>query len=358
MPDNFNFPTHTDDWLLESSPHNSVVISSRARLARNIPRIPFAPRANEDQLQFISQSITRAFEKDPHLSTFKRVDLSDITLHTKCHLRESHLISSELEKAGNGRIVFLSPEMRSSIMVNEEDHLRMTALASGMRLEIAYEDINRIEGTIERQMDFAYSDEFGYLTACPTNTGTGLRLSVMMHLPALAMTKQTDDTLSSLRSYGLMVRGAYGEHSEHIGDLYQISNEITLGKSEQEILQFLKKIVHQIINRELETRDHLWNKARHRIEDTIYRAVGVMSMARRIDSREAIELLSRTRLGIGQNFGLNVTHSQLSMLFLSIQPAHLQFKNKQVANARNRDLERARLLRSIFQNQCHGDRNN
>jgi protein arginine kinase len=354
----FQFPSHTDDWLLESSPHNSVVISSRARIARNIPRIPFASRANAHQLQSISDSITRAFSNDPNLSVFKRVNLADLKVGSKCYLRESHLISSEFEKGGTGRVVFLNPDMTASIMVNEEDHLRITSLVSGMRLGDAYEKINRIEEALERQIDFAYTDEFGYLTACPTNTGTGLRLSVMMHLPALAMINQVEDTLSSLRSYGLVVRGAYGEHSENVGDLYQVSNEITLGKSEQELLHFLEKIIHQLIERELETRDHLWDKARYRIEDSICRAVGVMSMARSIDSREAIELLSKTRLGIGQNCGLNVTHSQLSLLFLDIQPAHLQFKNKLDSNPDNRDLERAKLLRSIFRNQCQQDRNN
>ena len=203
------FPTNTDDWMLEKAPFSHVVVSSRARLARNLPRIPFAPRANQDQLRFIAEEIGRAFTRNTNLSHFTHFDLNGISSQERGFLRESHLISAELEKGGAGRHVYLNPLMNTSIMINEEDHLRMSTLISGLRIKEVYERLLEIEQQVERELELAYSEEFGYLTACPTNTGTGLRLSVMLHLPALAMIGQVDETLGPRwGAFGLVVRGA------------------------------------------------------------------------------------------------------------------------------------------------------
>lgn len=342
------FPTNTDEWLLENAPFSAVAVSSRARLARNLPRIPFAPRASSEQLRFVAERIRQAFSRNPVLGQFVSHDLGSASVQERCFLRESHLISSELEKGGPGRMVFLNPAMDASIMINEEDHLRLSTLASGLRIEEVYTRLTEIERELEKELELAYSEEFGYLTACPTNTGTGLRLSVMLHLPALSMVGQVEDTLSTLGSFGLVVRGAYGEHSEHIGDLFQISNEVTLGKSEQKINQILEKIVNQIIEREMQTRDALIQEARDRLEDAVSRAVGLLSSARRIDSVEAISLLSRIRLGIGNDWGVKLSHAQLSRLFVEIQPAHLQCMRQAGATPDARDVARAELLRSQF----------
>lgn len=342
------FPPNTDDWLLENAPYNSVVISSRARLARNLPHLPFAPRASNEQLRQVMAIVGNALSRDTWFKEYAPYELTEIPSTGRGFLRESHLISSELEKGGIGRTVFLSPAMDASIMVNEEDHLRLSTLISGFRISDAYARLARMEEELEKELEFAYNEEFGYLTACPTNTGTGLRLSVMLHLPALVMIGQVEDTLAALASFGLIVRGSYGEHSEHTGDLFQISNEITLGKSEQQIMTVLEKIVRQIIERETQARELLLKEAREKLEDAVCRAIGVLATARRIDSAEAIALLSRTRLGIGQSWGVKLSHTQLSRLFVEIQPSHLQFLHQAGASPDERDLARANLLRSKF----------
>jgi protein arginine kinase len=338
-----------DDWMLENAPFTSVVISSRARLARNLPAVPFAPRANDDQLGYIAEKIKGALGRNAWFRQYIRYDLTSISPQGRGFLRESHLISAELEKGGVGRLVYLNPAMDTSIMINEEDHLRISTLISGLRIEEAYGRLQELEQELEKGIDLAYSEEFGYLTACPTNTGTGLRLSMMLHLPALAMMGQVENTLSPLESFGLIVRGAYGENSEHTGDLFQISNEITLGKSEQQILHILEQVVNQIIEKELQARDLLMEEARGKLEDAVCRAVGVLATARRIDSVEAISLLSRTRLGIGQDWGIRMSHPQLNRLLVDIQPSHLQYHVEAGVTAEARDLARAKCLRSKFQ---------
>lgn len=335
--------------MLESAPFSSVVVSSRARLARNLPRVPFAPRANHEQLRHVAERVRSALADSSLFSKYLPYDLSAVTPQGRGFLRESHLISAELEKGGIGRMVYLSPAMDASIMVNEEDHLRLSALVSGLRIGQAYARLVEMEEELEHKLELAYSDEFGYLTACPTNTGTGLRLSVMMHLPALAMIGQIEETLSPLASFGLVVRGAYGEHSEHTGDLFQISNEITLGKSEHQIMQILEKIVGQVIERELQARDVLYQEARPKLEDAVCRAIGLLATARRIDSLEAVALISRTRLGIGQEWGVHLSDVELSRLFVDIQPSHLQYHLEAGATPDARDSARANYLRAKFQ---------
>ena len=337
-----------DQWILEDSPENSVVVSSRARVARNLPRQPFAPRANADQLQRVAREITEAVARTSTLSQFDRIEMEAISREERCYLRESYLISNDLEKGDVHRLVYIAPGRDASLMVNEEDHVRLATLVAGFRLEEARERIDRLQDDLEQHIEFAFSEDLGYLTACPTNTGTGLRLSVMMHLPALTMLEQIDLTLADLGAHGLVMRGSYGEHTENAGDLYQISNEVTLGRTEDQILEVLKVVVRQVIERELEARERLAHEWRDRLEDTVCRAVGLLATARRIDSAEAVTLLSRARLGIGQPWGVNLSHAALSQLFIQVQPAHLQSLHKEAISPHLRDLERAALLRSVF----------
>lgn len=344
------YPDNVDQWLLENAPFNGVVISSRARLARNLPHFPFAPRANVKQLSFIADRICQSFSRNQVLADFMRIALDDIPPEVRRLLRESHLISSELERGGAGRLVFLNPGMDASIMINEEDHLRVSTLASGFRLDHVYQRLSDLEREVEKELELAFSEDFGYLTACPTNTGTGLRLSVMLHLPALSLIGQIEDALSSLGSYGLTVRGPYGEHSEYVGDIFQISNEVTLGKSEQQIKEILEKIVAQIINHEIQAREALDREARDKVEDTVCRALGLLKMARRIDSSEAISLLSKARLGVGKGWGMELTHMQLSRLLVDIQPGHLQCQRNAGATPEGRDVTRAQYIRAVFEN--------
>ena len=341
-------PKIFDRWLLEETPDSPVVVSSRARIARTLSGQPFASRANADQLGFIARRIADTFARIPSLLRFTRYEMDKIPAEDRCFLRESHLISSDLEKGGANRLVYLGPELDASLMINEEDHLRLFTLVSGFRLLHAYDRLIHIEEDLEKELELAFTEEFGYLTACPTNTGTGLRLSVMLHLPALTMIEQIEVNLADLNSYGLVVRGAYGENTENIGDLYQISNEMTLGKSEEEILAILQRVVQQIVQREMYAREHLLREWREKLEDVVCRALGVLAAARRIDSLEAISLLSRIRLGIGQDWGVRLSHAALSRLFVQIQPAHLHCARRGTATPQDRDQERAALLRSIF----------
>lgn len=344
---------NSDEWVMRAAPLTDVVISSRARIARNLPHIPFAPHATDEQLIYVGKKIRAAFSNSDILSTLHVVPISDLPAGDRTYLRESHLISSELERGGTGRWVFLSPAMDTSVMINEEDHIRASIMASGFQIFTVHERLNQLETQIEEILEVAYHPDFGYLTACPTNTGTGLRLSVMLHLPALVMTGQIEETLSGLNSYGLIVRGAYGEHSENAGDLYQISNEVTLGKSEQDISKVLDRIVRQIVDREHLAREALFREAPLKIEDAICRAIGVLAMTRQIDSLEAITLLSRVRLAIGRSMGIHLSHMELSRLFIDIQPAHLQYHHTAGPTPENRDLARATLLRSIFSSNGH-----
>jgi protein arginine kinase len=334
--------------MLEEGPVNAVAISSRARLARNLPHMPFAPRANVQQLQFVAAKIDLAFAQQEMLARLECHEVAALAVKERCFLRESHLISTELEKGEAHRIVFLAPEMNASIMVNEEDHLRLATLVSGFRAREAYNRLCRFEARIEAELELAYSSEFGYLTACPTNTGTGLRISVMAHLPGIVLAGQTENILSPLGHYGLTVRGAHGENSENAGDLFQISNELTLGKSEMQIIELLETVAGKVIEQELHIRATLLQEAADRIEDRVCRAMGQLATARRMDTAEAVTLLSCLRLGIGQSWGPRLSHPALSRLFLDIQPGHLQCRSAADLTAPERDQMRAAILRGIF----------
>ena len=344
-----NIPNFVDGWLLQPAPQNEVVVSSRARLARNLPHVPFAPHASQAQLDLVADQITKAFREDSLLGSYERWELDGLETAARSFLRESYLISAEQEKGGVGRLVFLSPDFDASIMINEEDHLRISTLVPGFQIAEAYERIRALEEAAEGRLALAWSEELGYLTACPTNTGTGLRLSVMVHLPALAMIGQVEETLSNLTSFGLIVRGSYGEHSDHHGDLFQISNEVTLGKSEAQITQTLHRVVQQIVDRELRTREMLHREANDKLQDAVCRALGLLASARSMNSQEAAVLLSRARLGVGQPWGTQLLdHPALSRLFVEIQPAHLQVRHEAGERPEQRDVVRAEILRKIF----------
>lgn len=346
---NLNLPETTDNWILEQGPRSDVVVSSRARLARNLPDYPFAPRARKEQLAAITDAVHKAIEASPHFKSFRRIEVSKLSTLERRFLRESHLISSELEKGRDFGEVYVSDRAHTSIMINEEDHLRMQTLRSGLQISEVYQAISEIEEELEKHLHFAYNPLFGYLTACPTNTGTGLRVSVMLHLVGLVMTNQIEESLSTLSHFGLVVRGAYGEHSAHSGDLFQISNEITLGKSEEELVQILEQVVGQIIEREMQAREMLFKHAATKCEDAIQRAIGILRHAKSMDSNEAVTLLSRVRLGVGREGGPNLTHPQLNRLLIDVQPAHLR-RGVGAETTEDGDIARAALLRARLVN--------
>ncbi|MFH0793022.1 MAG: ATP--guanido phosphotransferase [bacterium] len=338
---------NTDQWLEKNGPRDHVVVSSRARYARNLSNYRFAPKAGGEELGNICRTIDEALKDDEIFRSYQRIAVTEISHAERIYLKESHLISVEMEKGGEFRILYLGPGFQNSIMVNEEDHLRMQSLLPGFQLSPALEEMNRLDDQLSERLDFAYSSRWGYLTACPTNTGTALRVSVMLHLPGLVLARQVEEIMKSLQQYGLTVRGFYGEHSDFLGDFFQVSNEITLGKSEEELFRILQTVVEQLIEKEESAREKLFKDRKLYIEDTIWRAYALLSHARSMDSAEAVKLLSKLRLGVDRRWFGSLTHNQLTRLIVDIQPAHLQFHQVlDASNARARDIARSSYLRT------------
>jgi protein arginine kinase len=334
------------EWLKGSGPDSDIVISSRVRLARNLSQYPFLTRASEEQRAEVHEAIRRALAKvglgeNGHLY----IDLDQTNELTNRFLLERHLISRELANGSGDRGVLFNRSEMLAVMVNEEDHLRIQAIRAGFQIREAHADIQWIDDQLDQDLKFAYSEEFGYLTACPTNVGTGMRTSVMFHLPALVFTKQIDKVFASVTKINLAVRGFYGEGTQASGDFYQISNQVTLGVSEEDVLELLIRVVPKIVSYEREVREHLIAKDRLRLEDKIWRAYGVLQAARSISSEETMDLLSAVRLGV--NLGLlgNVDISTVNELFILTQPAHLQRLEKRDLDPNERDATRAEFIR-------------
>lgn len=335
----------SDQWLDRSGPEEHVVVSSRARYARNLPRVPFPMRARAEELRGVADRVSEALKDSSRFRNGFTFDLTQIHAIERNYLKENHLISSEMEKGGPSRMIFLGDDVRVAVMVNEEDHLRMYALEPGFQLPTVLNRLVELEDEMQQRLNFAFSPQFGFLTACPTNTGTGLRASVMAHLPGLSAMKQMPDVIKNMPQQGLTVRGFYGENSENQGDFFQISNEVTLGKSEQEIVQTLTEKVEQIIEREENARRTLFEQNRTHLDDEVYRAWGILLNARVITSQEAVQLLSRLRYGIDRGYFGRLGHTDLNKLIIEVQPGHLQVIEGAVVGVEARDVLRANLLR-------------
>jgi len=338
----------TKQWAEPEGPLGHVVVSSRVRHARNIERVSFPPRADRDDLRRVCDLVDHLVRGSATLSGFERIDISACSTLERTFLKESHIISPELEQAGEYRVLYLDPQRSCAIMVNEEDHLRMYCLRSGLQMAPVLEEINRIDAVMGRSLKYAFSEKYGYLTTCPSNVGTGMRASVMLHLPGLVMTQQIEEIVKELPQRGMTVRGYYGENSEFLGDFYQISNEVTLGKTEEQIVESLHKVIEQIIAHEESARSALFEKKRPYVEDTIWRAYGQLTQARIMASSEAFKLLSPIRLGIERGYFPSLTHHDLDHLIVQVQPAHLQVAEGRETGVEDRDIARARLLRTAF----------
>ncbi len=339
-----DFIKQSDRWLHNTGPSQHSVISSRARLARNLARVPFAPRARSEQLRAVLEQIDDAIAKCPSLSDFRRLTISDVNSLHRLYLKESHLLSAEFEQGGDYRVIYISPDYRISLMINEEDHLRMQCLDTGLQVGKVLAIINEVAEELDGHLNFARHRRFGYLTACPTNVGTGLRLSVMMHLPGLVLTSRHDEVMEDVAKYGLTVRGIYGENSDHLGDFFQISNEVSMGKTQEELLDVLNNMAQQVLEEELLSREALFDQKPLIVKDLIFRALAVLQNACIIDSVEALSHLSKIRLGIDQGMFRSLSHSDLSFLMTEIQPAHLQCSEGGQLPVEVRDSHRAMLL--------------
>lgn len=344
---------HAGEWLRGAGPHSEIVISSRVRLARNLAAFPFVNRANRHQRFEVFEKCRREVCSPRLADNVLWISIADTPTVDRQLLVERHLISRQLARGDDAapRGVAVSIDETFSVMVNEEDHLRLQVLRSGLQLSEAFDQINRLDDVLEERLDFAFSRRFGYLTACPTNVGTGIRVSVMLHLPALKLTGEIEKVRRAARDMHLAVRGLFGEGSEALGDLYQISNQTTLGKSEQEILaDFQYTVVPQIIAYEQQARQALVQQRPAALDDKIWRAWAVLSHARMIGSEEVLALLSHLRLGVNLGRIHNVDIRSLNELFLLTQPAHLQKLAGREMDAAERREARATLLRQRLSN--------
>jgi protein arginine kinase len=333
------------EWLKGTGPEGDVVISSRVRLARNLRRFPFMTVASTPVRSEIERFVRPRLEDARLPRRLLYWPLDEMTEIERTVLVERHLISRELAQADGDRGVAIAPDEAMSVMVNEEDHLRLQVLRSGLQLDEAYEEVDRMDTALEGSLHFAFSPRFGYLTACPTNAGTGLRISVMMHLPAAVVSKQMDKVLQSLQRLNYTVRGLYGEGTSPLGDFYQVSNQVTLGKSERDIIAEMKKVIPEILKFERSWRHQLLSTESRRLEDRVWRAYGILKNARRITSEEATELLSSIRLGVNLNLLTAVPMKAINELFIFTQPAHLQKIERKILEADERDVVRANLIR-------------
>lgn len=346
--------TTSGEWLRGSGPESDIVISSRVRLARNLAEFPFISRASEADRTEIEKILRDRVLEIQESGELEYVDVNELKVIDRQFLVERQLISREHAESEGARGVAIARNEQVSLMVNEEDHLRIQVMHSGLDLEGAWQQIDQLDSLLADVFSFAYHPKLGFLTACPTNVGTGVRVSVMLHLPALVITRQIDKVFRSLQKISLAVRGLYGEGSQAMGDFYQISNQITLGKSEIELVRQVGDIVPVLIDYERRARDFLVRESHENLHDKVSRAYGILRTAQTISSEETMHLLSSVRMGV--NLGLidDLKIPLLNELFIHTQPAHLQKLRGVELDTADRNIERARYLRRHL-NKDDGD---
>ena len=343
-------------WLDASGPLSHIVLSTRIRLARNLTQVAFAGRASPEERRRVLQAVDAAWPRCASVKGGVQILLDDLDGGERQVLHERHLVSKELMASAEGRpghsasAVILAGTLGA--MVNEEDHLRLQTLHSGFALQPAYAELDRFDGELGAVLPFAFHGEFGYLTACPTNAGTGLRASVLIHLPGLVLTKEISKVLQGLAQVGLTFRGLYGEGSEVVGNFFQLSNQTTLGKSEEELLDHLGKIVKQVAAYEEQARQVLLRDAATIIEDKVWRAYGTLRHARSLAFEELMNLLSGVRLGVGLKLIPGLSVYTLNKLLIFTQPAHLAALEARSPNDPELRATRAAYVRRILDEEA------
>lgn len=328
-----------------SGPERDVALGSRIRLARNVAGTPFPAVASREQLATVMEAVGAAVESAPELQQLEFIKTDSLSPLERKLLVERHLISPRHAEETGQRAVALRRDEAVSVMVNEEDHVRIQVLMPGMQLPEAWRLADEIDNAFDERLSYAFEERRGYLTACPTNVGTGLRGSVMVHLPALAMTKQMHRIVAAVGKFGLVVRGLYGEGTQASGNIFQFSNQVTLGHPESEIVQHLINVTRQVIDQEREARQTLLRRSKVRLEDRVMRAYGTLAHARVLSSAEALQLLSDVRLGIDTGLIDGLPPQILQELLVMIRPAHLQKRTGQDLGPDARDELRATLVR-------------
>ena len=338
------------EWLAPHGDNHSIVISSRVRLARNLAKLPFPGWAKKTERVRILDEIKPEVDGLEIMRKSFSEQLNELSALEKQVLVERHLISREHAAKGMGSAVVINRTQSVSIMINEEDHLRMQAMHSGLGLPETFKAINDVDTALETQLDFAFDPDLGYLTACPTNVGTGMRASAMIHLPGLVLSEQINQVVNSVNKIGLAVRGLYGEGTEAMGNLFQVSNQTTLGEKESQIIERLNKVIETLIQRERQARETLLETKQMILMDQVGRAYGILIHAHMVSSKEVLNLLSLMRLGIDLGFFPEEGRILINSLLMETQPAHLQHFSQQKLTAEERDYLRADIVREKLKN--------
>lgn len=339
----------TAHWATGNGPLNHIVLSSRIRLARNIKDIPFPFKASDKQLKTILNLSENIFKKNKNFLDFKLIKLKDLSAMDIHFLVEKRLISILLARLNNPCRAFIyNPDEVISIMVNEEDHYRIQCMLPGFQLEKVWKLIDWHDNQMGKEIEYAFNENEGFLTCCPTNVGTGLRASVMLHLPALIIQNQLNDLMTSVSQNGYAVRGFYGEGTDFQGNLFQVSNQSTLGMNENKIIKNLESVSNQLIEKEQEARENIMIHSRQKIKDQVMRAYGILTNARIISTTEAVNLLSNIRLGIELGILVKIGYDTINRLILIIQPGYLQLIKGRKMSKEQRDLVRAELIQELL----------
>ena len=333
------------EWMLSTGPSGEIVISSRVRLARNLAGLSFPGWAAEEDRKLVLGSVQPAVEGLTEMRGAFSSDLSDLSAIKKQVLVERHLISREQAAKGPGSAAVMNRKQTLCVMVNEEDHLRMQSIKAGLNLGAAFKMIDKVDSKLEESLDYAFDNQHGYLTACPTNLGTGMRASAMLHLPALVLSEQINQVIGAVNKIGLAVRGLYGEGTEALGNLFQVSNQHTLGEKEIEIVARLEKVIRQIIEHEQNARESLFEERRSMLEDQVGRAYAILRYGHIISTKEALNLLSMLRAGVDLDYFPVDARGVIDILFMEIQPAHLQIRAGRKLGTEERDILRAEIMR-------------
>jgi protein arginine kinase len=333
-------------WLDAGGGEAEIIMSSRVRIARNLYQHRFTHNCDNEELSDILAEASKAAGEAPSFEDSRFIGMGEVSTLDRQFLAERHLVSREFLLNSANRGVVVNNAEDTCLMVNEEDHLRLQAYGSGLDLSATYDKVNRLDNELTSDLDIAFNERFGYLTACPTNVGTGLRVSVLIHLPGLVHSKEINKLLESLNKLNHTMRGFHGEGTEVMGNFFQLSNSTTLGASEEEIIKSLREMATKVVGFERKAREMLLSKARSLLEDKVWRAYGLLRYAHSVNTKEALSLISAVRLGVGVEFIEDVSIKTLNHLLIYTQPAHLQKLKGKTMNAQERDVARAEYIRS------------
>jgi len=332
-------------WLKGDGPEADIIFSSRIRLARNLRGFIFPPWADSLTLKRVSEKVLDAIKRCNYLKNARLIDMNKLSSIERGFLLERHLISVEFSRGGSHRFLVVQQGEMLSVMINEEDHLRLQTIFSGLQLREAWRVANKLDDELSENLDYAFSPQFGYLTSCPTNVGTGMRASCMVHLPALVMAGKINELLKGISQLGLVARGLYGEGTASHGDFFQISNQVTLGLKEEEVVDNVERVTRQVVGQERKAREILLKRNGSQLKDQIGRAYGILTNAHLISSQEAINLLSKLRMGVSLHLLPEFNMRVLNELLFLIGPAQLQIKSGKNLDASSRDELRAKIIR-------------